>query len=226
MCGRFTLRTPTPVLLRQFRVETAPTLIARYNIAPTQEVAAIRISPESGEREMSMLRWGLVPFWADDPSIGSRMINARSETAATKPAYRKAMRQRRCLVLADGYYEWDGKRPYWIRLNDESPFAMAGLWESWRGSDGFQSAEPLESCAILTTDANQLTEEIHDRMPVILDAMDADRWLDPTIDDPRQLQPLLTPFASDRMRMDAVNPLVNNARNEDPRCIEIQRELF
>ncbi len=226
MCGRFTLRTPTPVLLKQFEIATAPPLTARYNIAPTQDVAVIRLNPRSGEREIALLRWGLVPFWADDPGIGSRMINARSETAGTKPAFRQAMRKRRCFVLADGYYEWDGKRPYWIRRADEAPFAMAGLWESWSGAGGFHPDQPLESCTILTTDANTLTRDIHDRMPVILDRIPGEQWLDHTIDDPAELQPLLRPYNAKQMQLDLVNSLVNNARNEDPRCIEIQRELF
>ena len=199
----------------------------RYNIAPTQDVAVIRHDPR-GRHELSLMRWGLVPFWAKDLAMGNRMINARSETVAEKPSFRNAFQRRRCLIPADGYYEWltEGKKkqPYWIRMSDERPFAMAGLWERWKDPSGLQP--PLESCTVLTTEANQLTCEIHDRMPVILDSDHWDMWMDNEFHDTTWLNELLKPYPSDEMKMDAVNPFVNNARHEGPECIEIQRQLF
>jgi putative SOS response-associated peptidase YedK len=166
MCGRYTLRTPVETLAKEFGIiGPLPEVQARYNVAPTQEVVAVL--SEDALRHLEMLRWGLIPSWADDPAIGSRMINARSETAAEKPFFRRAFKKSRCLILADGFYEWqktaNGKQPYYIRMEDGSPFAFAGLWESW-GKHG----EEIRSCAILTTDANDLVGEIHHRMPVIL----------------------------------------------------------
>jgi putative SOS response-associated peptidase YedK len=150
-----------------------------FNVAPTQPVAAVRVVPGGQERELVELRWGLIPSWADDPKIGYRMINARSETAATKPSFRSAFKVRRCLVVADGYYEWqkrDGaKQPFYIHMQGGKLFAFAGLWERWVPPDG----EAIESCTILTTDANELTKPIHDRMPVIVDPPDFGQWLDP-----------------------------------------------
>jgi putative SOS response-associated peptidase YedK len=227
MCGRFTLRTSTPVLLREFRLDTAPPLVPRYNIAPTQSIAVVR-QPIGEPRELVMLHWGLIPPWSQDPSMGSRMINARSETVATKRSFRKAFRQRRCLVPADGYYEWQTlgarKQPYWIRMQDDRPFGFAGLWESWRGHGQLTGA--LESCTILTTNANELTRPIHDRMPVILDSACWDEWLDPQNHDVARLQRLLTPTNSDLMRVDPVSTHVNNPRHEDAACIELQHGSF
>jgi putative SOS response-associated peptidase YedK len=224
MCGRFTLRVPASVVAEQFAVfETLPWR-ARYNIAPSQPVAAVRLATASTKaerpRELVWLRWGLIPSWADDPAIGNRLINARAETAAQKPAFRAAMRQRRCLVVADGFYEWQrtGKRkvPYLIRLRDESPFGFAGLWESWEGPD--HSA--IQSCTILTTEANDLVRPVHDRMPVIIAPSDYDRWLDPAVTNAQQLMPLLRPYPSDQMTAYAVNPLVNSPANDEPACVE------
>lgn len=227
MCGRFTLRTPTPVLMETFRLSAGIDLEPRYNVAPTQDVAVVRHDPR-GRHELSLLRWGLIPFWAKDPSIGNRLINARSETVAEKPSFRNAFKSRRCLIPADGYYEWhtEGKKkqPYWIRMADERPFAMAGLWERWKDRSGAQP--PIESCTILTTDANQLTCDIHDRMPVILQSAHWDMWMDNEFHDTKWLGELLKPYPSDEMKMDPVNPFVNNARHEGPECIEIQRQLF
>jgi putative SOS response-associated peptidase YedK len=165
MCGRYTLKTPANVLAEQFQIDEYPSSMnASYNIAPTQEVAAV-IEGE-GKRKLEMLHWGLIPSWADDPSVGNRMINARGETVSTKPSFRKAFRNHRCLVLADGFYEWqktaNGKQPYYIRMEDGSPFAFAGLWESW------QNGTEIRSATIITTDANDVVGPIHNRMPVIL----------------------------------------------------------
>jgi putative SOS response-associated peptidase YedK len=235
MCGRFTLRTPTPILLARFRLETMPDLFPRYNIAPTQTSPVIR-----SNQEVALLRWGLVPSWAKDRNIGARLINARGETVAEKPAFRRAFRKRRCLVMADGYYEWRKvgreKRPLYIRLRNDQPFAMAGLWERWfdpgekgparKGQEESEPAEPLETFTIITTESNELTADVHDRMPVILADGDWEPWLDAELEDPQALQPLLRPFASDAMRVDPVSTHVNNVRHEDAQCIAIQKELF
>ena len=188
-------------------------------------------SPASGEgsdggvsgpspRELVWLRWGLIPSWARDPAIGNRLINARAETVGEKPAFRAALRRRRCLIAADGFYEWQRagarKQPYFIRLRDDRPFAFAGLWESWEGAD--HSA--LETCTILTTDANEVMRPIHDRMPVILAPDDYARWLDPAIESPAPLAGLLRPYAADDLTASAVSPHVNSPAHEDPRCIE------
>jgi putative SOS response-associated peptidase YedK len=170
-------------------------------------------------RQLVLFKWGLVPSWAKDAKIGNSLINARAESVAEKPAFRAAFRRRRCLVVADGFYEWQRtgskKQPYFIRLADDRPFAFAGLWEFWEGPD--HSA--LETCALITTGANELMEPIHDRMPVILAPDDYDRWLDPALQTPEQLQPLLRQFPSGAMVAYPVSTHVNSPRNEDPRCI-------
>jgi putative SOS response-associated peptidase YedK len=225
MCGRFTLRTPGNLIIEQFALQFQGELRPRYNIAPTQGVSVVRGS----NRQLSELVWGLVPFWAKDPKGGSRMINARSETVATKPAFRRAFKTQRCLVPADGYFEWvkEGKkkRPHWFRMQDERPFLMAGLWESWRDKT-VEEAEPLETFTILTTSANPLAAGIHDRMPVILCPNDYDRWLDPNLQGAAELTYMFEPFDSSEMRVDPVNDRVNSARNDDEQCIEIERTLF
>jgi putative SOS response-associated peptidase YedK len=165
------------------------------------------------------LRWGLIPSWAGDPRIGNRLINARAETAAEKPSFRSAFRQRRCLVLADGFYEWqrlDGKKqPYYFRMRDSQPFAFAGLWE--RSS---AQGKAVETCTLLTTEANELLRTIHDRMPVILEPDTYDRWLDPAVQKVELLKPLLHPYRSEAMTGFPVSSLVNNPRNESPKSIE------
>jgi len=228
MCGRFTLRAPASQIAEQFSLFDAPELRPRYNIAPTQPVPVVRLQPDGegndkpdGERrrELVHLHWGLIPHWADDPSIGNRMINARSETVAQKPAYKAAFRRRRCLVLADGFYEWRktgrAKQPYFIHLADDRPFAFAGLWESWEGADHSY----IESCTLLTGEPNEVVRPIHDRMPVILAPDAYARWLDVSIQDPRQLEPLLAPYPAAEMRARQVSRHVNNPRNDDERCI-------
>ncbi|MFV1965068.1 MAG: SOS response-associated peptidase [Pirellulaceae bacterium] len=228
MCGRFTLRTPASVLIEQFGLDGSPQLKLRFNIAPTQLVAAIRVLPGESKRHVAMLRWGLVPSWAKDPAMGHRMINARAETAAEKPSFRSAFRRRRCLVLADGYYEWkkvgSRKQPYYFRLSEGRAFAFAGLWEVWR--EGEASDDALETCTIMTTEPNELGRPIHDRMPVIIDPENYDEWMDPRMQDRERIEPLLRPYDANQMTAEPVSTYVNNVRNDDAKCIEIQRELF
>lgn len=216
------MRAPASVVAAQFGLFEMPPFTPRFNIAPTQPVAVVRCSPESSqpERELAWLRWGLIPSWAKDPAIGNRMINARAETAADKPAYRAAFRRRRCLVVADGFYEWQRtgarKQPYFIRMHDDRPFAFAGLWESWQGAD----EGPVQSCTLLTTEPNELVKPIHNRMPVILAPDDYGQWLDPTVQKPQPLVPLLRPFPVDQMIAYPVSTHVNSPARDDPRCIE------
>jgi len=226
MCGRFTLRTPTGVLVEQFRLESAPDLSPRYNIAPTQDVAVVRNQrgDSAGEptRELVMLHWGLVPSWSKDPKQGARMINARGETVAEKPAFRAAFRRRRCLVPADGYYEWKKtggkqKQPYLIHREDDEPFAFAGLWERWSKDE---NEPPLESCTIITSASAGVTSDLHDRMPVILDEADYDLWLDVEFEDYDRLKELLEPHQVEAIVAEPVSTHVNNVRNEDPQCVE------
>ena len=218
MCGRYTLASPTERLAEEFGFDgTSVELAPNYNVAPTQGVAAVL--EEGGQRRLEVLRWGLIPPWADDPGIGSRMINARSETAPGKPSFRRAFRERRCLIPADGFYEWQrtngAKQPYYIHMEDGRPFAFAGLWESWsKGGEG-----EVRTCTILTTGANALVGEVHDRMPVIL-AHDAyDVWLDPA-SERDELTGLLAPYPVDEMEAYPVSRFVNSPSNNDPRCIE------
>jgi len=228
MCGRFTLRTPLTVLAKQFQfeldfAEAAP----RYNIAPTQDVAAVRVT--NGKRELAMLHWGLIPVWAKDKKIAFSTIIARGDTVATKPAFRSAFKRRRCLVLADGYYEWqrEGKTklPWLYEVDGGKPFALAGLWEAWYGP-GKSDGPPLESCSLITTDANKLAAKVHDRMPVILDPVDYNAWLNPENDDTDELQRLLEPYDPKRMSARPVNTFVNNARNQGPECVDPREETL
>lgn len=217
MCGRFTLRTPAGDVAEQFGLFSAPDLAPRYNIAPSQQVAAVRTAPGDG-RELVLLRWGLVPSWADDPSIGYKMINARGESVATKPSFRNAFKQRRCLIVADGFYEWQKtggqKQPYYIRLKSGRPFGFAGLWERW-GRDG----QPFDSCTIITTGANELMAPLHDRMPVVVPPADYDLWLDPAVKDVERLLPLVRPYPPQEMEAFPVSTVVNNPRHETEQCI-------
>jgi putative SOS response-associated peptidase YedK len=219
MCGRFALRTPPHLLAKQFQLDDVPDLQPRYNIAPTQDVAVVRINPGTEKRELSLLRWGLIPFWAEDPKIGYSTINARAETVATKPSFREAFKKRRCLVVADGFYEWqktDGqKQPYLIHLRDGSPFAFAGLWERWRKGE-----QAIESCSIIVTEPNAVLEPIHDRMPVILSPNAYGLWLDPDVEDGTRLQSLLRPYPADEMEAYPISTLVNNPRNDVEQCVE------
>ena len=215
MCGRFALYTPQEAVVRLFRLDDAAPLSPRYNIAPTQPVLAVRADEPAG-REARMLRWGLVPFWAKDTGIGSRMINARGETIAEKPAFRQAFRRRRCLIPADGFYEWQkvpgGKQPWFISARDEVPLAFAGLWERW---DNRGTEDPVESCTIVTTAANATLAPLHDRMPVILGADAWDSWL--AADTPSAtLLDLLRPAANDLLAARPVSRRVNSPANDGP----------
>jgi putative SOS response-associated peptidase YedK len=217
MCGRYTLATPVNSLAEQFHIDEYPTdLSSSYNVAPTQEVAAVLVEDE--KRRLEMLRWGLIPSWADDPSIGNKMINARAETVSEKPSFRTPFKHRRCLILSDGFYEWqrtpDRKQPYYIHMKDGTPFAFAGLWESWR--DG----EEIRSCTIITTEANELVGEVHHRMPVILPPEDYGLWLDPEFEEKEALTSLLRPYKSGDMEAYPVSRRVNSPSNNAPACIE------
>jgi putative SOS response-associated peptidase YedK len=218
MCGRYTLVTPAKKLAEEFSLDASSVdLPPNYNVAPTQGVAAVL--SEGGERRLEILRWGLIPPWADDPQIGSRMVNARAETAPEKPSFRRAFRERRCLIPADGFYEWKrtngSKQPYYIHMKDERPFAFAGLWESWNDNGG----PAIRSCTILTTGPNALVAGVHDRMPVILPAGSYDAWLDPEAERD-ELAALLAPYPEDEMEAYPVSRFVNSPSNNDPRCIE------
>jgi len=173
---------------------------------------------ENGKRKLEMLHWGLIPSWAKDPEVGNKMINARAETVAEKPSYRKAFKERRCLILADGFYEWQktdsGKQPFYIRMEDESPFAFAGLWESW------QNGRKIRSCTIITTSPNEVAAQVHNRMPVILHPEDYEMWLDPDFDERELLTTLLKPFPAEAMEAYPVSRKVNRPANNDPEVIE------
>ena len=221
MCGRFALFTSGEDLLTQFGVaETAVAvsrIAPRYNIAPTQPVVAVRSTP-SEQRELTFLQWGLIPSWAKDPKIGSRLINARAETVAEKPSFRAAFKRRRCLVLADGFYEWQKrngkKQPTFIHMADKRPFALAGLWETWHSPDGGE----LDTCTILTTTPNPFMTPIHNRMPVILAAEDYDTWLFPG-EQPNIALHVLRPFSAAEMSAYPVSTWVNSPAHDDAQCI-------
>lgn len=220
MCGRFAFYSPHEAVTRLFGVVDAPEVEPRYNIAPTQFVAAVRET--GGPREVAMLYWGLVPSWAKEKSIGARMINARSETLAEKPSFRNAYQRRRCLVLADGYYEWQRsgaiKQPYFISFAASEPFGMAGLWERWRDPG---SGEPLESCCIVTTSPAPAVAHVHDRMPVILPPDAYAEWLDPDNAATDRLARLLVPCKSPGLQARPVSRRVNDARNQGADLLEL-----
>ncbi len=200
----------------------------RYNIAPTQSVWAVRNSPADDQREAVQLHWGLIPPWAKEAAIGNRMINARAETVAEKPSFRSALKRQRCLVLADGYYEWQKtggrtKQPYYFHREGDQAFAFAGLWERWRdkSADDSNDASTIESCTIITTTPNRLAATVHDRMPVILDEADYDLWLDRDEQDAERLRPLLAPLADeDFLIAEPVSTFVNKPTSDGPACIE------
>jgi putative SOS response-associated peptidase YedK len=211
LCGRFTLTEGIHELQSQFNFSFAEDMEPRYNIAPSQDILAVAAG--KGGRAGAKLRWGLIPFWAKDPKIGYKMINARSEGIESKPSFRHAFRQRRCLILADGFYEWKktkgGKQPYRFVLKEDKPFAFAGLWETWKGP-----AASIASCTIITTEPNSVTEKVHDRMPVILKSSDYDMWLNPNENDPGKLKELLVPYPAEEMEAYPVSTLVNSPKNE------------
>ena len=226
MCGRFTLTSSDDIVAELFELAGPIDLSPRYNIAPTQDVAIVRNGGAPDEPTapcLSRVRWGLIPFWAKDPAIGNRLINARAETVAEKPSFRAALRKRRCLVIADGFYEWKksggAKIPHLIRMRGGAPFGFAGLWESWKDPGG----EVVESCTIITTTPNQLMSGIHNRMPVILPPELRARWLDPAplgADAAGTLAEVLGPLPDGQLEAVAVSTHVNSPRNDDPRCVE------
>jgi putative SOS response-associated peptidase YedK len=217
MCGRYELHTQPAALALAFGVPFPSPMRARYNIAPMQDVPIVRRSA-AGERELVHVRWGLVPRWAKDPSIGNRMINARAETLADKPSFRTALRRHRCLLPADGFYEWKqtpsgAKQPLHIGMKDAAPFGLAGLFERWLSPAG----EVLDTCTIITTQANALLAPLHDRMPVIIAPVAFDRWLD--VANEEDLTDLFAPFPAEEMTYYPVSARVNSVRNDDPKLI-------
>src|SRR5262245_37739145 len=220
MCGRYTLTSPAQAIADVFGIDEDDTALAasgpRHNIAPGQDVWIVRADRTGRHRELHQVRWGLVPSFAETPSPAAAMINARAETAAAKPAFRTPFRRRRCIVPADGFFEWErwsgGSQPYLIGGRDRRPFGMAGLWEVWRGAGGAR----IESCTILTTAPNELVRPLHDRMPVILAPDDFALWLDPHESDVERLTAVLRTAPSDGLEMHAVSTRVNDPRNDDP----------
>lgn len=220
MCGRFSQTASPEVIAQQFALDDPPLFKPRYNIAPSQSIAAIRIDPDATTRKFVMLRWGLIPSWAKDPKIGNQCINAKAETVAEKPSFRSAFKKRRCLVIADGFYEWQRqgahKQPMWIGRRSKRPFAFAGLWEHRKPTEG----EPLETCTIITTEPNELMQPIHNRMPVILAPASYDQWLDPIFQQTETLKALLRPYPSEELTAFPVSTLANNPRHDAPQCLE------
>lgn len=221
MCGRITLSTDKDDLQSRFGyIDPDKTLFKpRFNIAPSQNSPTVIVNKDN--RELKMMRWGLVPFWAKEISIGYKMINAKAETVHEKPSYRKPFKERRCLVLADGFYEWKRpdkktKIPFLFVLKTRGPFAFAGLWDLWKNPNG----EELLTFTIITTSANELMAPIHDRMPVILPQKVESRWLDPEFKDTDKLKTLLQPYPSDKMEAYEVSSIVNSPKNDTPSCIE------
>jgi putative SOS response-associated peptidase YedK len=231
MCGRFRLSRRKQLIEEYFDAPTGDDWSPRYNIAPTQPVAVVRQHPKEPRRDLSLIRWGLIPSWAKDPSGAAKMINARSETAHTLPAFRDAFRSRRCLIPADGFYEWQrqgsAKQPFCFEVGDGELFAFAGLWERWRDPSG----QWINSCSILTTTPNAVTSPVHDRMPVILPRDAYDLWLDPGMTNVNAIFDLLRPY-SEPMRCFPVSTRVNQVQNDDAECArpvpvaEVQNSLF
>lgn len=216
MCGRFTLVSPFVAVSERFHAPAPAGLRPRYNIAPGQDILCV---VADGARRIEPMRWGLVPSWAKDPAIGNRLINARAETLAEKPSFRRAFAKRRCLVAADGFYEWRraGRRkvPVYIFLKSRKPFGFAGLYETWEAPDG----QEIRTCTIITTEANDLVRPIHDRMPVIVPGPLEDLWLDPAAKDRGLLESVLVPYPAEEMDAYDVTPAVNNASHDAPDCI-------
>lgn len=220
MCGRFALKAPPAELMHHFGLDEVPEMAPRYNIAPTQTILVIRQPWQQPEarREAASVKWGLVPSWAKDASMGARLTNARGETVAEKPSFRSAFRRMRCLIPADGFYEWEatpsGKQPWFIRLKRQGLLAFAGLWERWQAPDG----TPLETATIITTDANELVRPVHNRMPVILQPADYAAWLGAQTK-AEDLKALLKPLPEDLMERYRVSKRMSNARNEGEACV-------
>jgi putative SOS response-associated peptidase YedK len=220
VCGRYSFTQTPEAIAAAFALAEVPALEPRYNIAPSQSIPVVLLSPETRQRQFRLLQWGLVPSWAKDTKIGAKLINARAETIAEKPSFRAAFKQRRCLVLADGFYEWqrqEGKKqPFYICLTDRAPFAFAGLWEHWSGPNG----EALDSCTILTTEPNELLRPIHNRMPVLLEPSNYNLWLDPEVQQVEKLQSLLQAYPAKKMMAYPVSTKVNTPASNSPECIE------
>ena len=220
MCGRYRLARKKEILAETFDAGADIDWSPRYNVAPGQSVAIVRQNATLPVRSLSQVRWGLIPFWAKEANVGYKMINARAETIAEKPAFREALKSRRCLIPADGFYEWAktsrAKAPYCFMISDDSVFAFAGIWDRWKNSE----KELVETCSIITTSANALLFGIHDRMPVILERENYDVWLDPGFSRTEQLVDLLKPYRADLMRRYRVSPRVNSVQNDDPACAE------
>jgi putative SOS response-associated peptidase YedK len=219
MCGRFTLTLNAARIAARFGVPLPQSYKPRYNIAPTQEVLAL-IADALGRR-VENVRWGLIPHWAKDPKIAQKLMNARAETLFEKPSFRDAVRRRRCLILADGFYEWrktpQGRRvPVYVRLKSQEPFGFAGLWETWSSPDG----QTLKTCTIITTEPNELIKPIHDRMPVIVPREFEDVWLDPTPKAREELERVLRPYRAEELELFEVSSLVNSPTNDGPECIQ------
>lgn len=220
MCGRFVRIAAADLMGILYGLEDLPGLAPSYNLTPTESILVVRVNPESGGREAVGMRWGLVPSWAQDLKIGAKLINARSETVSEKPAFRAALKLRRCLIAMDGFYEWkrdvEPSVPWFFCLKDRKPFSIAGLWERWTDPAG----KVVESCCMLTTAANELMAPVHHRMPVILDPADYALWLDPAMRDPAKLAHLYAPFPADRMTAWAVSRRVNRPDNDDPKLLD------
>ncbi len=219
MCGRFVTNIPAAVLWELFSLQEVPQFEPRFNVTPAQLAAVVR--NQGDHNRLDLLKWGLVPMWAKDPNLGSHLINARSETAFEKPAFRHAVKYRRCIIPTSGFYEWEhlsdhSKQPWFIQMADHSPMCLAGLWESWKMPDGFE----LETFAIMTTSANKFVEPIHERMPVILHPDDFSLWLNHNMHDTEQLLQLYKPFTASVMTAHKVADLVNNPHFDSPACIE------
>ena len=219
MCGRYTLNSSGDELALLFDLPEIPEVPQRYNLAPTQEAAVVRVERPGAPRQLGFLKWGLVPYWAKEASIGNRMINARSESVAEKPAYKHSFRKQRCLIPTSGFYEWKkegkAKQPYLIRRKDARPFAFAGLWARWMEP----GKGPLDTFTILTTEANETIRPLHDRMPVIVGQEDFDLWLDPSMGDVERLKSLLVPAPPEDIETFPVSKLVNSPANELAECI-------
>ena len=223
MCGRYSLHSNPHVVALQFGLAHAPEYEARYNVAPGTPVLAVR-TDSNRARVGRLLHWGLIPSWAKEPGIGNRLINARAETVIEKPSFRTAFQRRRCIIPADGYYEWASvggrKQPYYVRARGDELFGFAGLYDRWSGAGG---GKPIDSCTIVTTEANPLTRPVHARMPVILPVEAYAHWLDPDNSDLDALAALLKPAPDDRMSIHPVSLRVNNVRNEGPVLIEAEQ---
>jgi len=217
MCGRYVVNTTKETLSKKFKVKDVPDVkLSRFNIAPTQNILAVRST--EGERELALFHWGLIPSWAKDEKMASKMINARSETVTEKPSYKEAFKRRRCLIPTSGFYEWqktkEGKQPFYFQMKDEELFAFAGLWDRWKN----ERDEIIESCTILTTEANEILKPVHERMPVILHESDYDLWFDDDVRKQGLRLELFRPFSADEMKSYAVSSLVNSPSNDDVRC--------